>query len=181
MVEQLNENDEVNPTFTCNYQADITYPGQKHFECGNAVIDKFVRTSVKSSVRNGDCAAKAIVDRETGELVAICTFTAYSLEKKKVNGVLQGSQPSELGVVRLVILGVATKYQKQGYGEEMLLAFLEHVKIIHEALPIKGVYLDADPAAVNFYIRLGFVELPEPPNPWGAIPMFLGIQHILAA
>lgn len=181
MVEQLNENNDVTPTFTCNYQADITYPGQKHFECGNAVIDKFVRASLKSSVRNGDCAAKAIVDRESGELVGVCTFTAYSLDKKKVSGVLQGSQPSELGVVRLVMLGVASKYQKKGYGEELLFEFLEHVKIIHEALPVKGVYLDADPAAVNFYTRLGFVELPEPPNAWGAIPMFLAIQHIVAA
>ena len=26
---------------SCNYQSDITYPGQKQFDCGNPVIDKF--------------------------------------------------------------------------------------------------------------------------------------------
>ncbi|MCW0134846.1 hypothetical protein OIU89_11365 [Escherichia coli] len=65
---------------SCNYQSDITYPGQKQFDCGNPVIDKFVRASLKKSVRNSDCAAKALIDRQSGELIGICTFTAYSLE-----------------------------------------------------------------------------------------------------
>lgn len=121
---------------SCNYQSDITYPGQKQFDCGNPVIDKFVRASLKKSVRNSDCAAKALIDRQSGELIGICTFTAYSLEKQRVSGVLQGSQPSEIGVVRLVMLGVARKYQKRGFGQDLLCDFFEHVKIIHQALPI---------------------------------------------
>ena len=157
---------------SCNYQSDITYPGQKQFDCGNPVIDKFVRASLKKSVRNSDCAAKALIDRQSGELIGICTFTAYSLEKQRVSGVLQGSQPSEIGVVRLVMLGVARKYQKRGFGQDLLCDFFEHVKIIHQALPIKGVYLDADPAAINFYARLGFVQLSATPNAFGAVPMF---------
>ncbi|EIQ32641.1 toxin-antitoxin system, toxin component, GNAT family [Shigella flexneri K-404] len=56
-------------------------------------------------MRNSDCAAKALIDRQSGELIGICTFTAYSLERQRVSGVLQGSQPSEIGVVRLVMLG----------------------------------------------------------------------------
>lgn len=181
MVSQSNGNDEVTPVMSCNYQPDITYSRQKHFECGNAVIDKFVRSSLKKSVSNGDCAAKALMDSESGELVGVCTFTAYSLDRQRVAGVLQGSLPSEIGVVRLVMLGIASSYQKQGYGLDLLLDFFEHVKVIHQSLPIKGVYLDADPEAINFYARLGFVQLPEPPNAYGAVPMFLGIQHILAA
>lgn len=65
---------------SCNYQSDITYHEQKQFDCGNPVIDKFVRASLKKSVRNSDCAAKALIDRQSGELIGICTFTAYSLE-----------------------------------------------------------------------------------------------------
>ena len=62
------------------------------------------------------------------------------------------------------MLGVARKYQKRGFGQDLLCDFFEHVKIIHRALPIKGVYLDADPAAINFYTRLGFVQLSARPN-----------------
>ncbi|MCV5687819.1 N-acetyltransferase, partial [Escherichia coli] len=32
-----------------------------------------------------------------------------------------------------------------------------------------------------FYARLGFVQLSATPNALGAVPMFLAIQHILAA
>jgi len=165
----------------CSYQADITYPGQKKFDCGNDVINKFARDSLKKSVRDGNCAAKALIDKKTGELLGFCSFSAYSLVKQKLEGVVSGSMPGEVGVVRLVMLGVATKVQNKGYGQDVTAEFFEQVKIIHEALPVKGVYLDAAPDAVNFYLRLGFVELNEPPNAFGAKPMFLAIQHILAA
>ncbi|WP_368752464.1 GNAT family N-acetyltransferase [Klebsiella pneumoniae] len=165
----------------CAYQADITYPGIKHFDCGNAVINSFVRGSLKKSVKDGNCAAKALIDESSGELIGVCSFSAYSLAKEKLAGVISGSLPNDVGVVRLTMLGVATKEQKKGYGIILMTEFLDQVKVIHQALPIKGVYLDADPDAVNFYARLGFVELNEPPNAFGAKPMFLGIQHILAA
>ncbi|WP_239043443.1 GNAT family N-acetyltransferase [Citrobacter freundii] len=174
------ENAVSNGLMVCAYQSDITYPGVKHFDCGNAVINSFVRNSLKKSVKDGNCAAKALIDEKTGELIGICSFTAYSLDKSKLAGTIGGSLPNDVGVVRLNMLGVATKEQKKGYGQDLLCEFFEHVKLIHQALPVKGVYLDADPDAVNFYARLGFVELKEPPNAFGAVPMFLAIQHILA-
>lgn len=177
-MEEKQVDDEV---LVCAYQADITYPGQKHFDCDNAVVNHFVRNSLKKNVRDGNCAAKALIDGKSGELLGFCTYTAYSLEREKLAGVVAGSLPSEIGAVRLVMLGVATKEQKKGYGLDLLREFFEQVKVIHDALPVKGVYLDADPAVINFYARLGFVQLNEPPNPNGAVPMFLAIQHILAA
>lgn len=174
------ENAVSNGLMVCAYQSDITYPGVKHFDCGNAVINSFVRNSLKKSVKDGNCAAKALIDEKTGELIGVCSFTAYSLDKSKLAGTIGGSLPNDVGVVRLIMLGVATKEQKKGYGQDLLCEFFEHVKLIHQALPVKGVYLDADPDAVSFYARLGFVELNEPPNAFGAVPMFLAIQHILA-
>ncbi|MEX6336621.1 GNAT family N-acetyltransferase [Providencia hangzhouensis] len=159
----------------------MNYPGQKKFDCGNKVVNSYVRGSLKQNVRDGNCAAKVLIDSNTGELIAACSFSGYTLEKSRLAGVIQGSLPNGLAVVRLVMLGVATNHQNKGYGQDLLLEFFEHVKLIHEALPVKGVYLDADPKALNFYARLGFVQLNEPPNTFGAIPMFLAIQHILAA
>jgi GNAT superfamily N-acetyltransferase len=178
MVDTQNDQFDV---MVCAYQADITYPGNKHFDCGNAVINSYVRNSLKKSVKDGNCAAKALIVSSTGELLGACTFTGYSLEKGKLAGVFSGSLPNEVSVIRLIMLGVATKEQNKGYGQDLLMEFFEQVKLIHESLPVKGVYLDADPQAINFYSRLGFVQLKEPPNAFGAVPMFLAIQHILAA
>lgn len=178
MEHRQNDESEV---MVCAYESDITYPGNKHFDCGNAVINNYVRNSLKKNVKDGNCAAKALIDTVSGELLGVCTFAAFSLEKERLAGVVTGSLPSELGVVRLIMLGVVTKEQKKGYGQDLMCEFLEQVKVIHEALPIKGVYLDADPLALNFYARLGFVQLNEAPNAHGAVPMFLAIQHIIAA
>ncbi|UUR32634.1 GNAT family acetyltransferase [Shigella flexneri] len=100
-----------------------------------------LRASLKKSVRNSDCAAKALIDRQSGELIGICTFTAYSLERQRVSGVLQGSQPSEIGVVRLVMLGGARKYQKRGFGQDLLCDFFEHVKKFTRHYQLKGFIL----------------------------------------
>lgn len=178
MANLKNEHDGL---MVCSYQSDISYPGNKHFDCGNIVLNAYVRNSLKKSVRDGNCAAKALIDTQTGELLGVCTFSAYSLERAKLAGAVAGSLPNDIGVVRLNMLGISKKEQNKGYGQDLLYEFFQHIKIIHEALPIKGVYLDADPNAVNFYTRLGFAELTAPPNAFGAIPMFLGIQHILAA
>lgn len=175
------QNVENSGLMVCAYQSDITYPGVKNFDCGNVVINSFVRNSLKKSVKDGNCAAKALVDDVSGELIGVCSFSAFSLAKGRLEGVITGSLPNDVGVVRLNMLGVATKEQKKGYGQILMSEFFYQVKVIHQALPIKGVYLDADPKAVNFYTLLGFVELNEPPNAFGAIPMFLAIQHILAA
>ena len=66
---ESNQNDVSNEVevMVCSYQADITYPGQKKFDCGNEVINKFARDSLKKSVRDGNCAAKALIDKKTGE------------------------------------------------------------------------------------------------------------------
>jgi GNAT superfamily N-acetyltransferase len=165
----------------CNYQADITYPGQKKFDCGNPTINSFVRGSLKKSVAAGNCAAKSLIDRTTGALIGVCSFTAYSLDRDRLAGVFTGSLPREIGVVRLVMLAVDSKYQNKGYGSDLIFEFFEHVKVIHNSLPVKGVYLDAAPEAVQFYKLLGFTVLQEAVNPDGTVPMLLAIQHILAA
>lgn len=175
-----NSQHNADSVMACGYQADINYPGTKHFDCGNAVMNAYVRHSLKKSVRDGNCAAKALIDSTSGELLGICTFSGYALKKEKLAAAISGSLPGEIAVVRLVMLGIASKVQNRGYGQDLLCAFLQQVKEIHEVLPQKGVYLDADPAAVNFYARLGFVQLDAPANAFGALPMFLGIQHILA-
>lgn len=136
---------------------------------------------MKKNVLDGNCAAKVLVDNVTGELLGVCTFTGYTLEKSRLASIFSGSLPNELNAVRLVMLGVAKNHQKKGYGKDLLEDFFEQVKVIHRSLPVKGVYLDADKDAVEFYKLLGFTELNEPPNLNGTKPMFLAIQHILAA
>ncbi|MFW0765792.1 N-acetyltransferase [Trabulsiella odontotermitis] len=177
----MGKNQEESDILLCAYQADITYPGQKHFDCGNVAINHFVRNSLKKNVKEGNCAARALIDGHSGELLGCCTFTAYSLDRDRLAAALSGSLPGDVGVVRLVMLGVAQKVQRRGFGLDLLSDFFRQIKLIHQSLPLKGVYLDAAPEAINFYARLGFAPLSVQPGASDTIPLFLAIQHILAA
>ncbi|MDX7991767.1 N-acetyltransferase [Xenorhabdus littoralis] len=178
MEKPLNE---IRVEYICvNYQSDMTYPGQKNFDCGNNVINRYVRSSLKNNVANENCVVKALVDAKTGELLGVCSFTGYLLAKSRLSGVLNGSMPSDLSVVRLVMLGVSVKHQKKEYGHILMREFLVHAIKVHHVMPIEGIFLDADPDAVEFYTLLGFVELGMPASN-GATPMFLKIQDLLAA
>ncbi|CDL83960.1 GNAT family N-acetyltransferase [Xenorhabdus szentirmaii] len=171
---------EIRVEYICeNYQMNMTYPGQKHFDCGNPIINRYVRSSLKSNVANGNCVSKALIDAQTGELLGVCSFTGYSLAKSRLSGVLTGSMPSDLSVVRLIMLGVSVKHQKQGYGHILMKEFLDHAIKVHHVMSLKGIFLDADPDAFAFYTLLGFVELGVPASN-GTTPMFLKIQDLLA-
>lgn len=164
-----------------NYDSAVLYPGVKQFDCGNRIINAFARNSLKKAVNEGNCAAKVLIKKESSHFIGLCTYTGYSLMKERLMGIFSGSLPAELAVIRLVMLGVSVNEQNKGFGQSLLHAFFEQVKQVHALLPLKGVFLDAEPAAIPFYARLGFVELPKSSHEMRTVPMFLAIQHIVAA
>ncbi|CEE94917.1 conserved hypothetical protein [Xenorhabdus nematophila str. Anatoliense] len=65
----------------------MTYPRQKNFDCGNHVINRYVRNSLKNNVATGNYVAKVLIDSQTDELLGVCSFTGYSLAKSRLSGV----------------------------------------------------------------------------------------------
>ena len=116
MEEQKNEDVTSNVLTICKYDADITYPGQKKFDCGNKVINDYVAKSLKSNVRNGDAYSQALIDVKTGDFFGFFSCTGYSLARTRLAGVFEKSLPSEVFVIRLVMLGVSIDKQKKEYG-----------------------------------------------------------------
>ena len=90
-----------------------------------------------------------------------------------------------LPIIRLSRLAVEERYQGQGIGSA-LLRFVHSLAIeLRDRLGCTGVVVDAKPDAVDFYRKLGFIELPaligslgDRPEP---IPMFLPIRQIAEA
>lgn len=46
------------------YDPNLTYAGQKKFDCGNAAINKFAHDSLKSQVRKGVCVAYVLLPKQ---------------------------------------------------------------------------------------------------------------------
>lgn len=170
---QINEK-----TILGKYQSNIKYAGQNQFDCGNKILNNYVRNSLKKNVNCNYCHAIVLTKDHDKELIGICSYAPYSLKKDKASKIdaLSGSLPESIPVVRIIMLAVKTKYQRKGYGKDLLGAFFKELKNAYNFVPIKGIYIDADIHAIKFYESLGFNKIEE--QMFETVPMFLHIESI---
>ncbi|BCJ06184.1 N-acetyltransferase [Pseudomonas sp. RtIB026] len=162
------------------FDPSVSYGAQKKFDCGNPIINGYFQNGLKPAVKKGDCAC-IVATGTDGLFIGACTFSAYSLHREKLKGSYERSLPSDVSVMRLIMLGVRADYQKRDIGKELMANFLEAVAHAHAHVPFRGVYLDSHPDAVKFYKSLGFQPLEAPSGPEGEVPMLLKIEDIFAA
>lgn len=162
------------------FDVTATYGAQKKFDCGNPIINGYFQSGLKAAVKKGDCAS-IVATGSDGLFIGACTYSAYSLGREKLKGSYDRSLPWDVSVMRLIMLGVRTDFQKREIGRELMANFLEAVAHAHAHVPFRGVYLDSHPKAVRFYESLGFHQLQTPSGPDGEIPMLLKIEDILAS
>lgn len=152
----------------------------KSFDCGVEVINGYFRNGLKRSLRSENVSGLAAVS-SAGSVLGFCTLALCSLDRQQVASALaQANLPPQVAAVRLVMLGVDKAYQGQGIGRQLLRKlFLQAIRV-HSEIPIKGIYLDAAPDAVSFYLLLGFDALDDA-DTHGSTPMFLPIRALLRA
>lgn len=145
-----------------SYNPEKSYTRQKKFDCGNKIINKFVKDSLKKQVRNSLSTAFVLLDTEQDDqFSAFYTLTNYKLIGSDLTKLSSGSLPREIPCVRLVMLGVDLSLQGHGIGTKMMSDCFHRVYSASKTVGCFGLYLDADPPAINFYLRLGFTCLGE--------------------
>lgn len=160
------------------FEPSKTYPGQKQFDCGNAIINKFVRDSLKAQVRKHLSVAYVLTDKDNGaRFVGFFTIAQHMLPGDLLSDQERGKMPRQVPCTRLVMLGVDNNYQQQRLGSRLMKEAFNATKRAAAAVGSFGVYLDADPSALGFYEKLGFVLLDGDKTP-NASPMFLDISAI---
>ena len=161
-----------------SYDPELTYAGQKQFDCGHHAINAFVRGSLKQQVRKNLSAATVVLDSEVGDaFVAFYTIASHAIPVESITAVQLGGLPRQVPCTRLIMLGVAKSHQGQQLGQRLVKHALQVVKRTAGTIGSYGLYLDADPGAYGFYLKLGFTALdgdvsPKPP------PMFLRVCDI---
>jgi len=160
------------------YDPNLTYAGQKKFDCGNAVINKFVHDSLKSQVRKGVCVAYVLTDQaQAGRFVGFFTIGQHSIGLPSLATLALGSLPKQIPCTRLIMLGVDNQYKGRNLGRQLMKEAFKATKLAAQAVGSFGMYLDADAGAVGFYEALGFslLEGNKSPDP---SPMFLPMSGI---
>jgi GNAT superfamily N-acetyltransferase len=161
------------------YDPQTTYQGQKQFDCEHPVIHKFVAGSLKQQVSKGLTVAHVLTDPAMNhQFVGFYTSTMASISSDLLGAVVPGSLPRSVGCVRLVMLGVDKNYKKQDLGLRMLRHALASMKAVSKVVGCLGLYLDADPLALGFYQKYGFVNL-EPVVAGHSTPMFIHVQSVV--
>ncbi|EGR3968105.1 GNAT family N-acetyltransferase [Vibrio cholerae] len=162
------------------YTGETKLTGIKDFDCGNEIINKFVRNNLKAKGKASTSAVHVLLDG--AKLVGFFTLSSHSLSRDEYDlKELFGNAPKNVPVFKLDMLGVDLAYQKQKFGQELIALAMENTASVAKVIGCHGMYLDAHKDAVKFYERLGFKALDEPDPIYETTPMFLHLNSILDA
>jgi len=156
----------------------MTYGGRKQFDCGHAVINKFVRDSLVPQVKRQLSVAYVLTDSDLQDrFVGFFTLAHHSIDASALSTLQRGSLPKQIPCARLIMLGVDQAYKNQKLGSRLMKQALVITKEASSRMGCYGLYLDSDPAAIGFYQNLGFALLEGDKRP-EASPMFITVGSI---
>ena len=160
------------------YDPTLTYSGQKQFDCGHAAINAFVYNSLKPQVKKSLSVAYVLTDTaDTDRFVGFYTIAQHMIDVSALSILQLGSLPRKIPCSRLVTLGVDKHCKGQQLGSKLMKHALQLTQQIAKQIGSFGMYLDADPAALGFYQKIGFSLLVGDKTP-EASPMFLPLSAI---
>ena len=123
------------------------------FDCGKPELNNYLRQIAGQHVRKS--LARVYVAYEESDPDRIVAF--YSL-----NGCEIHFLPQRIPAVRMGRLAVAKAYQGQGVGAYMLFHAMWNVGQVDAIIGAVALLVDAkDEEARRFYIKYGFIELPD--------------------
>jgi GNAT superfamily N-acetyltransferase len=160
------------------FDPSLTYGGRKQFDCGHTVINKFVRESLVPQVKRQLSVAYVLTDLDQQDrFVGFFTVSHHAIDASTLSSLQLGSLPRQIPCARLIMLGVDLRYKNQQLGSRLMKQALTITKAASKHMGCYGLYLDADPAAIGFYQKLGFVLLEGDKSPVPS-PMFISMGSI---
>lgn len=160
------------------YNPEQSYTDQKNFNCGNAIINKYVHENLKKQTKQNLCVAYVLIDVDNNnKFVGFYTLAQHSIGLSSLSLLQLGSLPRIIPCTRLVMLGVDVLYQGKSLGKRLMLEALMTTKSVANQIGSYGMYLDGDSKAIGFYQRLGFILLEGDKSP-DPSPMFLTLAKI---
>lgn len=156
----------------------VTYAGRKQFDCGHALINKFVRDSLVQQVKKRLSVAYVLTDPgQQDRFVGFFTLAHHAIDASALSMLQLGSLPRQIPCARLIMLGVDQAYKNMQLGSRLMKQALVLTQTASSHMGCYGLYLDADPAAIGFYQKLGLALLEGDKTPLPS-PMFIAVASI---
>jgi GNAT superfamily N-acetyltransferase len=160
---------------------EITVLNKSHdctgFDCGVPELNTFLKATARQHDQKGISRTFVLTD---GSPVILGFFTLTLCEASPASIPVRFARtyPAHgLPTVRLARLAVSRKAQKQRFGELLLTEAVYRTTLIADQAGVIGLFVDAkNESARQFYLRYGFLEIPEQP-----LKLFLPVETIRKA
>lgn len=133
------------------------------FDCGEEVLNKFLREQASSSSKRYLSRTKVLVDKQKqSEIIGFYTLS-YSETSAPFESNLYKRYPHPLPILLLNRMAVDLRFQGQRIGEQLLLDVINQAARVElERLapaPVIGLLVDAKEGKQSFYQKYGFASL----------------------
>ncbi|MFW5407763.1 GNAT family N-acetyltransferase [Pectobacterium brasiliense] len=151
------------------------------FDCGDTILNGFLQKQLKREFVRDNLNALLLIDDIN--IVGFVTAKPHFLVRDEVpSEMFPHSLAPTVPVVKIPMLAIDKKHQRQGWGIELMRAILDYsIESADQFKGIKGVYLDAAPNAVPFYESLDFQAISNVPDQNGTIPMLISMDTLRSA
>lgn len=136
---------------------------RRSFSCGVIALDEYLRRFARQHAAAN--VSRTYVATDGVEVIGFYSLTMSGIRKENLPARSAGRFPNfPLPVARLARLAVASRYQRQGFGELLLADALQRCLRLSYEIGMIGVVVDAkDAQARGWYQRYEFERLPDSP------------------
>lgn len=128
------------------------------FSCGNIELDRFLRKNALINDLNG--YGKTFLLENNAEIIGFFTLSSFSIKFDEYPNVEGEKLPKyPIPCIKIARLAVNKKYQKQGYGKQLLKQAFLKILSVSDTVGIRLIVVDAKESAINFYTKYGFEQL----------------------
>lgn len=160
---------------------EITVLNRSHdragFDCGVPELNGFLKATARQHNQKG-ISRTFVLTEGSPVILGFFTLTLCELSTISLPAKYARTYPSHgLPAVRLARLAVSLKAQKRRFGELLLAEAVYRSGLIADQAGVIGLFVDAkNDTARHFYLRYGFLMIPEQP-----LKLFLPIETIRIA
>ena len=135
----------------------------KKFDCGNKDLNSyFIKYAKQNDSKN---ISRTFVLQDEGKIVGFYTLTAAQIRCEEMpQEILKHSPRYPLPAIRIARFAIDKKFQKKGYGKQLLKFAFKRIILVSVDIGIAFVIIYAKKESKEFYEKHGFICIDESTN-----------------
>lgn len=138
---------------------------RKDFDCGKELLNSYLKNQASQDVKRKLSACFVLIEIGTRSIQGYYTLSNNSIPLTCFSEQVQGKLPKSYTSIPTTLLGrlaIDKKCQGRGIGKILLVDALKRSYEISKTMGSFGIIVDPiDTEAKSFYLRYGFIELPD--------------------